>query len=382
MGTDTGDFLTNNEFLATGDYLVSSNGLCFAIMQLDGNLCVYKGSGPDNNTGLVWAASDGSDAGNYFAIMQGDGNLCVYIGTDPGNNGGLKWASGSQADESNYFAIIQDDGNFCIYPGTSPETPHGDAIWATNTSVPQPFSPFQGGNFLRPYNYLATNQYLVSSNKRYFAIMQSDGNLCVYKGPDPSHNGGLAWAAGSESAGEDACFTVMQGDGNLCVYRGTDPDNNKGLLWGATRPQSYGNYFAVMQDDGNLCVYDGTGPKDSHGDAIWSTGIPNDAPVSGIRVENKSGLVFRVMVGSGGNNPGYTGYFPAGQSRDIDMSSFCSDGSEYCPTIQWGTTGIDEKQKSAPRNVVFDRSSTLFGRYTVSGTVINPQLDYNGPFVP
>jgi hypothetical protein len=47
-------FITTAEVLGTDDYLVSDSGLFFAIMQSDGNLCVYRGSGPNNNHGLIW----------------------------------------------------------------------------------------------------------------------------------------------------------------------------------------------------------------------------------------------------------------------------------------------------------------------------------------
>ena len=37
-------------------------------------------------------------------------------------------------------------------------------------------------NLLKPNEYLTSNKYLVSNNKAFFLIMQSDGNLVVYKG--------------------------------------------------------------------------------------------------------------------------------------------------------------------------------------------------------
>ena len=42
MARHTG-FLGSGEFLAAGDYLVSSHDLYFAIVQVDGNFCVYEG---------------------------------------------------------------------------------------------------------------------------------------------------------------------------------------------------------------------------------------------------------------------------------------------------------------------------------------------------
>lgn len=46
-----GSILTTGQFLAVNDYLASDNGLFYAIMQEDGNFCVYRGTGPSANKG-------------------------------------------------------------------------------------------------------------------------------------------------------------------------------------------------------------------------------------------------------------------------------------------------------------------------------------------
>ena len=48
-------------------------------------------------------------------------------------------------------------------------------------------------NLLKPNEYLTSNKYLVSNNKAFFLIMQSDGNMVVYKGSGPSDNKGALW---------------------------------------------------------------------------------------------------------------------------------------------------------------------------------------------
>jgi len=63
-------------------------------MQNDGNFCVYKGTGPNNNQGGVWCTmSQQSSGSNFFAIMQSDGNFCIYKGTGPNNNQGEIWCT-------------------------------------------------------------------------------------------------------------------------------------------------------------------------------------------------------------------------------------------------------------------------------------------------
>ena len=136
------------------------------------------------------------------------------------------------------------------------------------------------GSFLKTGEFLGVGDYLVSDNKSYFAVMQSDGNLAVYKGTDPSHpdrnapNNGFVWGsvqAGRYPANQGQYFAVMQSDGNLAVYKGTDPSHpdrnapNNGFVWGSVQdgryPASQGQYFVVMQGDGNLAVYKGTDPS-------------------------------------------------------------------------------------------------------------------------
>jgi len=82
---------------------------------------------------------------------------------------------------------------------------------------------------LESNQYLATNEYLVSDNKAFFVIMQSDGNFVVYKGSGPSDQGAALWNSGTQGNGES--FAIMQSDGNLVVYKGSGPSDNKGYTW-------------------------------------------------------------------------------------------------------------------------------------------------------
>jgi hypothetical protein len=115
--------LKTNDALGVGDYLVSNNGVFFAIQQGDGNFCVYRGSGPADNHGFLWgsvqAAGYPPANGNYFVIMQSDGNFCGYKGTGPAENQGFVWGSVQlghyKPEGGQYNAVMQDDGNFCVY---------------------------------------------------------------------------------------------------------------------------------------------------------------------------------------------------------------------------------------------------------------------------
>jgi hypothetical protein len=215
-----GSILVVNDYLRTNDYLVSPNGQFFVIMQSDGNLCVYHGAGPHDNRGHMWSArSDSAGEGSYLTIMQGDGNLCVYRGTVPSVEGYVWSARSDSAGEGSYFTIMQDDGNLCVYRGTVPSVEGYVWSWMNAYNDRQA----NRGSVLTVNDYLRTNDYLVSPNGQFFVIMQSDGNLCVYRGSGPNDNRGCMWWARTDPPGEGVYITIMQNDGNLCVYRGTTP---------------------------------------------------------------------------------------------------------------------------------------------------------------
>ena len=94
-------------------YSITPEGQYFLILQDDGNMCIYKGSGPSDNQGFIWASGTngqqkdansnftsaksqygrnyilineilmtnqfiGSNDGSIYLIMQSDGNLVLY----------------------------------------------------------------------------------------------------------------------------------------------------------------------------------------------------------------------------------------------------------------------------------------------------------------
>jgi len=120
---------------------------------------------------------------------------------------------------------------------------------------------------------LYPDDYLASTNGKFWAIMQADGNFCVPESwkwrrrqivlPDFILQQGdfaryLLWSSAragryKPDPGAFGCYATMQDDGNFCVYRG------KLFLWRTVQAASYepvhGNYAAQLNDDGNFCVY-------------------------------------------------------------------------------------------------------------------------------
>lgn len=101
---------------------------------------------------------------------------------------------------------------------------------------------------LKPGQTLKAGQYLRSSNGRYKLVMQSDGNLVVYKGSSniwSSHT----WVKGSA--------VTMRTDGDLVVAKGSH------RYWNSHTAGHSGAYL-YLQNDGNAVVYKGK-------TALWSS---------------------------------------------------------------------------------------------------------------
>lgn len=127
-----GSVLTEGQTLKTDDYMVSPSGDCYLTLQADGNLVLYAGSGPNNRTGYLWSAlSTARPLGAYEAIMQDDGNLCVYSKIQ--GNEGYIWGPQTVAPGKKFFASVENGGNLTVTRGT-PQQP-GALLWAARNRL-------------------------------------------------------------------------------------------------------------------------------------------------------------------------------------------------------------------------------------------------------
>jgi signal peptidase I len=198
-------------------------------MQGDGNFVVYGPTGK-----AVWATYTGTPGDTI--TMQGDGNLVIY----KPNGGGAAWSSGT-APSANDHLSMQTDGNLVIY------SEGGNALWdygSGHIGTPDTLSAGQT---------LGVGHALWSTDGRYEAVMQGDGNFVVY-----APGGKALWATYTGTPGDTI---TMQGDGNLVVYK----PNGGGAAWNSGTAPSSGDRL-VMQGDDNLVIYNGSGT------AIWDWG--------------------------------------------------------------------------------------------------------------
>ena len=108
-----------------------------------------------------------------------------------------------------------------------------------------------GPQVLRAGQYLNPGKYLMSSQKNYQLIYQSDGNVVEY-----NIGGQAVWNSGT--GGRASGHLSMQTDGNLVAYSRT----NQAYWQSGTGGTGNGNHV-LMQNDGNLVIYN------SSGAAIW-----------------------------------------------------------------------------------------------------------------
>jgi len=99
----------------------------------------------------------------------------------------------------------------------------------------------------------ASSDVIASPDGRYQLRMQPDGNLVLYYVLSSPYN--ALWNSATSGTGADVA--IMQSDGNLVVYRAGTP------LW-QSNTDGYHGATLVMQNDGNAVIY-------HNGVARWST---------------------------------------------------------------------------------------------------------------
>lgn len=203
-------------------------------------------------------------------------------------------------------------------------------------------------SYLRTGDVMTTGQYMVSDNRAFYAVMQGDGNLCVYKGSGPGDTIGYLWCNMVTAPG-GAFYATQQGDGNFCVYKGT-PGASKGYHWCDMKTGGGSQFFTIVQTDGNLCTYRGTGPGDNKG-YQWCSGAtarvtwaPLNPAVAAMKPSGPSKTV-RAAI------PGYSTNFPANQPCPTD-TYVVPAGVSYVKITAVGGAGVGGDSTNVVNNIV------------------------------
>jgi hypothetical protein len=143
--------------------------------------------------------------------------------------------------------------NSCFRPTEIGEFTSTDAtaLTALYAALPAPNPPTGCGSMVAGQS-LGVGQSLNSCDGRFRLILQTDGNLVLYK------NGSIAlWS--TVTSGQSAHFAPMQSDGNFVLY-----STSLQPLWNSGTANFPGAFLA-LQNDGNLVIY-------RNGVALWNTG--------------------------------------------------------------------------------------------------------------
>ncbi len=186
------------------------------------------------------------------------------------------------------------------------------------------------------------NNTLTSSDGRYKAILQTDGNFVVYD------NGVPGWNTSTYGRGAPPYKLVMQSDGNLVFY-----DKNNGFIWAnGSNGRGSGPWYLKMQTDGDLVVTDSPSGK-----PVWSSkrGLLCPNTCGGGSTQN-SNCSCSCPVGktynSSSNSCVCSTSCPAGV---IQSSLDCSCASDTCRSdINSGisTVGIGNTNNSCPNVLI------------------------------
>jgi hypothetical protein len=117
---------------------------------------------------------------------------------------------------------------------------------------------FQGSDHLSSGQILHSNEYLMSNNGQTVLMMQTDGNVVLYRGRS------AIWSTGTGN--NNGAYLTVQTDGNIVVYSAS----NSPLWWTGTTSVT----TLTVQTDGNMVGYPATGP------AEWQAGTGGAEPLT------------------------------------------------------------------------------------------------------
>ena len=181
-------------------------------------------------TGSDTAASDRwRRAGLFFLSFQRDGNLCMYRGTGPQQNQGAIWCLRVPRCAMMACSLLLDDASrLVIVLGMIP-------LWQlhfpANGSAParQPLPLKQGSSKMSPGDYLIPCLSSLVSSRATFELTVVQTQLCRRRRVVDGELICLGPAVIGQAA--QAKFVMVQADGSLCMFAGSGPWDNLGVIW-------------------------------------------------------------------------------------------------------------------------------------------------------
>jgi hypothetical protein len=110
--------------LSNAVYSTLSQGTYYLILQDDGNMCIYRGSGPNNNQGVIWCSRTNGkmqEANPAYAAAKGKyGQNWIVSGSTLAPGDFIGTESGSM------YLLMQSDGNLVLYTSSMKENCSAD----------------------------------------------------------------------------------------------------------------------------------------------------------------------------------------------------------------------------------------------------------------
>jgi hypothetical protein len=249
-------------------------GNYFVYLHDDGQLVMYYGTAPENQSGAVWSNSRGVNPAS-LAIQSPTLTAAQSAALSPDQltayRAELAAAAKVIADAKAAEAAAKAAAAAAAARAAAAEAAAAAAEAEADRRAAAPFQT--GENVLMTGKFMLPGQYMVSASRKYFAILQTDGNFCHYEGPNPANRGRELWCSGTN--GNPSAHVFMKSNGKFCVRQGLNPnatEQQAADLWctdvydtpAERSRQSFGSImgridnFAMIQDDSNFTIFAGT----------------------------------------------------------------------------------------------------------------------------
>ncbi|BBY82168.1 peptidoglycan DD-metalloendopeptidase family protein [Mycolicibacterium pulveris] len=261
----------------------------------------FKTVNVDSATGIVTGTMNVNDADGDPLTYELTSGIDPAIGTVTVDSatGMYVFTPTKQARQNAYKTAGPDTVTFTVTASDGQASVAVDVTAAISALDPPPPPPPPIDDRLTSGEQLKAGQYIESKNGRYRLYMQKDGNLVLY---DEQRSHKALWASATD--GQSGAHAVMQSDGNLVVYRGSK------ALWSSHTNGQKGAVL-VVQNDGNLVIYKGsTAAWDRHAGVLVPPAPP---PSTGKMARPLTSYTVTSEYGAGRNHTGIDLAAPAGR---------------------------------------------------------------------
>ena len=310
---------TNNNYQYYG---IQAGSVCFLSNDLSqttqyGKASNCSGSG-NNIVGGGWANavySAGTPPSNYYLILQDDGNMCIYRGTSPSDNQGLIWAAGTNgktqqpnpvyaaangaygqnwissgstlasgdfvgSTNGNMALIMQGDGNLVLYT-------------FTNASNCQQMSDGNTGGGVGANALYNIGEVGVQSNMGKLAYIDQNSELHTYPSTNTQFTNSYTELTGTDSPGNDISGASY---GNATVEDCQNTCNNSATCGGF----SFSNATNTCYPKTSAMYPNGQSQPNANVDLYMRNPIPLNPPIGVPNTTNNTdSITFQNYVNGG-----------------------------------------------------------------------------------